>query len=1426
MSNSINTSNFNSFNGFGHMFKVAMKQGKVVSCPPSVTRKAFGRFLPVTVASSIVTTITTTPATAYITTTPGLDENLRLPAFKGTTTTTHVISTTPSRYTITAPTPKRPVTKELSTRLSVGLTNLGRLLGRLIPATTIVAKVMATPIAMVNKTRKALNSIVISNDMMYGNRAMGCASANEFGPLTLDLAWDTEGIVRVREQKNMTLLSVKGIDVMHIDNNEGIISNGAVVDIIKVIVIVKTMIDEERKLHTMSSPITLSKSAVISKALEYVSKFEGDMLVSTWKKIMSAVTANSEEGLCNPLRMLWLENLETYSFVQGNITTDSIILGLRDMNPEYKTRWQDTFPRTKTITKDDGNKETMTLDGAMSHNLLINGAATEVKGTGVPWDFAVSQLPMFTNNGDETYNAIDFRSLAKVVARTSGLSSNIAADLNGKEYDAFTLILQNECYCGEAILFPSFRRGVEIRQDMRYPFFEVENYKVHAPGNGPATDIVKVQEKVMLGQEYYPGDVILSDSNGPVLKNNSRWPVTVTKFRTNPRRFYTIEHTDLRVVLTTMVNPDVVKFRPVLRQEWIGTNDLDNASALIGKALCACAKDDLNITIGKKSYRVDMIMGSEGRKLDLCTINAMRSVSKKHGFKVREVKFTVCGKTYKAIAGYMPWGIENVIQNKRWNDTKQISMKFPYVMDYYLYLNGLSETGAISYTEEMALRDWWMGSVDKSQKEYFDILDIWTGKHVPGTTMPSADFLAMTADELLNGKNKCFSIVMPNGKHYPWPSGEVARYIYSRPVTGNNCDDYMDYLVADHENRVMKSELMEYYKKLRLVAKGATIDSMVQSFKALYDIAVIRPVDAFRGNYDGARFSNYTRKEVKSGQCHVADEYYTKLKAKGVTHSLIMRTPTIYPSWEICEVRPLSELNVSNGLFEFDPGFANQAALFTHKNIADALRGDNDGDPIFMIFLPTGNITDIASKLIRFGINDKFAVNQLALTNKKIGWALALDDDKRGYEHLLEVMSDKGKAYPSTFTKQDVLDAVMSAAKAKHDIAMVTANMWCIDTVLYNATVKQTMQAYKDMSNPLVSVAIFGHNYLAQLAVQATIDSVKDDGNTNIYAGKTYTWSALNNGKNIAKYEDYAKMIGESSEAVSYDLLALRYTAGLLKSKYPNDKDKIGHIVSGTGMTRDGIINKMIRLVTSDTLKLTKDTTMIDDSQLPAPEDCVFNLIADLKRDLTGDCAWVYNLCSPLHEYITMFCNRFELPIECAVAPKTMANYVASTLDNSYSIKPGMVQSNGLTSRIMGTMCTSLSNAMAIEDRVVEIVRALESGDKDSRRVITNALYYRDSNKALVPSKAFGSLIQGIKDSTMLIQDEATKLEIGRSLRNRALGEIFLAMSSRHGKTISTSLEYVVGTTLLDRAEPNDGKFFSRLEEIQTEATVWAEAKQ
>ena len=78
----------------------------------------------------------------------------------------------------------------------------------------------------------------------------------------------------------------------------------------------------------------------------------------------------------------------------------------------------------------------------------------------------------------------------------------------------------------------------------------------------------------------------------------------------------------------------------------------------------------------------------------------------------------------------------------------------------------------------------------------------------------------------------------------------------------------------------------------------------------------------------------------------------------------------------------------------------------------------------------------------------------------------------------------------------------------------------------------------------------------------------------------------------------------------------------------------------------------------------------------------------------------------------------------------------------------------------------------------------------------------------------------------MLIQDEATKLEIGRSLRNRALGEIFLAMSSRHGKTISTSLEYVVGTTLLDRAEPNDGKFFSRLEEIQTEATVWAEAKQ
>ncbi len=1207
-----------------------------------------------------------------------------------------------------------------------------------------------------------------------------------------------EGISKKEGANGDVSFNINGNTLFNVDQGQ-LIYKGNAKDIAAAIVCYKEIIGQEPYERTITFREILTKDATVKAALDYIAAQPAIDQMTVWDKLMNLITVNAEEGELNELRDELLSNCYIYSISED----DNIIGGI------LNAKWEDITTQRIKITK-DGKDTVIEHDGALQACPLINGPKVIGIGKGMFLNHAIDILPCtaFANLEKTLVDTSDFKDIRKIVARMSSLSSNVPAEL--PEMDALTLIVKDLNPSGDGFLSPSFCDLVQPVRRIREPFFDVAGYTLHL-GNEGSLPVLKINEKELIGFEYGPGEVILSNANGVVFRNNTNYPAKIERFRVTDRLTGGNSYKDLRVTITQkIVAEGGMKYRPMLRKEDFYNQDVKNASVLIGKSILSVLKKDFCISINGKNTRIDMILGSQGVKLLGCAKNIITRCSKAHGFEAREITVAINGKEHQAIIGYAPFGIEGMLWDKRYSTSKPVTMKYPYVQDYCNFLYGMGNLPGMEPADEQILLDWMTGHVLQSGKKFNKTLAMFNGTHYPGTVITIDEFCKLTDEELMNRNRKAFTIVSGDirlQRKLTFPSGEDCIALFSRPTVMHH-GDYMDYIAQDSDDRVWKAEMNNYIDQLRAIGAGLTvpIDNINESLQKLYNVAIQQPDKAFRATIPGARYTLVIRHEVEHGTCYIADAHYRKFRDMGITHGILMRTPTLYPTWEIVEFRPQSELEMGDLTVEHQ---RNESICYCSTNVADAQNGDSDGDNVFIIFFDTADTTTVAKKLNKLGIGRILADNFLKTkaNPSSIGWANAVDSDRKDYDVLSRAFSEDYRIIKQ-YTVREIVEAIIAAAQNKQAMGPTTSNFWR-ECMLEAAIVKSSSEAYKYFGSRFYS-GLIGHLYLGRMTSQAALDGIKANVDVNINSYKSIMMEVIDDPRKTSRYTSFATSLGMSKIAIDNDIAILTEANTILRSIFPKTKKLSNLLIAGKGRSEKRIIDKMLALVVGKTdHKLTANETRI--------------LIAEIKEQLAGKDSWINDMCPTFFRIMKEFVECFQTPPTVELPSRAIASFMAQEVMKKYGLTADMICEKGITRRAIGRIVNNLTDAAEKNDKAVEFLSAMFAPKTDGKptafdKEVISVLYIKGDPK-MGPSRAFGNILQGCKDimANTTITEDIRKKASAKFLR-QAIGEIMMAESAFFGKNAGDSFHFRTGNTILTR--------LNAFATIRANAQAWAEAKE
>ncbi len=1294
----------------------------------------------------------------------------------------------------------------ITSKLEKGMHNLGRLLGRILDATTITMSMCSDIIDATYGIGKYAAPTVyrpagitpekLLASALYGNeKALGCAKLGELTKLVNSLALP-EGITKKEGANGDISFNCEG-DTLFIIDQEQLIYKGNAKDIAAAVVMKKQVINQEPYERVITLDNVLSKEETITEALAYIAKQPKIDRAIIWDKLMNLITVNAEEGELNPLRAELLSNCYIYSISEDGSVIDGIL----------NAKWADIATQYVKVTA-DGKTTVIAHEGAMRIFPIYNGPKVIGTGKGMKLGHAIDILPFIRFvAGMNAVDTIDFKDIRKFVARASSLTSNVPAEI--KEMDALTLIILGKAPSGDGFVSPTFAAKIQPIRRIRQPFFDVTGYTLHL-GNEGQLPLLKVNEKEVIGFEYGPGEVILSDAKGIVFRNNTNYPAKIERFRVTDRLTGGNNYKDLRITITQKIMAEGgMKFRPMLREKDFGNQDIQNAHALIGKSILSILKEDLILTVDGKQQLIDMILSSQGIKLLGCAKNIITRCSEEHGFTAKEITVNIDGADYKAIIGYLPFGIEGLLWDKRYSLKKPVTMKYPYVQDYTNFIHGISELPGMTNADEQVMLNWMLGHVTKSGRNFNRTLAMFNGTHYPGTVITIDDFIKLTDTELLDRNRKAFTIVSGNitlARKLTFPSGEDCVMLFSRPTVATN-GDYIDNIAIESDDRTWKSEMYNYIDQLRAIGKGLTVpvDNINESMQKLYDIALRQPDKAFRATMTGARWSLVIREEVKHGQCHIADNQYRMFTEKGITHAILMRTPTLYPTLEIVELRPQSELKM--GSFAVDP-YRNESICYCSTNVADAMNGDSDGDGIFAMFFTDKDTTAVAKKLASINIGRMLADNFLKtkINPNGIGWQSAIDSDNSDFDTLSRAFSENYQIIKQ-YTIDDVVDAIIAAAQNKQAMGPTTSNFWR-EVMLENAVIKSNMDAYKYHGSRFFK-GLMGHLYLGRQTSQAALDGIKANVDVNINSFKSLMMDVLDDPKKTDRYITFAVSLGMSKDAIENDIAILTAAHNTMKKLFPGTKKLSSLLMSGKGRSEKKIIDKMLNLVIG---KTDKPLTPAETKQL----------IVDIRTQLTGSAQWVEEMCPTFYRVMVDFVKGFQEPPTVELPAKAIAGYVAQQVMTKYGITADMLNAKGITRRALGRIVNNITDANDKNDKAVEFIEALFAPKTDGKPTEFDkemiAVMYVQGNPKLGPSKAFGNILQACKD--IMADDklaEDIKKKASAKFIRQAIGEILMAEAAFFGSNTGDSFHYRVGNTILTR--------LNAFAPLRTNAKAWADSK-
>lgn len=1205
-----------------------------------------------------------------------------------------------------------------------------------------------------------------------------------------------EGITKKEGANGDTSFNFDG-DTLFILDQAQLIYKGNAKDIAAAVVMRKQIINQEPYERTITLDNVLSKEETLVAAITYITKQPKIDRIFVWDRLMNLITVNAEEGELNPLRAELLSNCFIYSISEDGSVIDGIL----------NAKWTDIATQYVKITV-DGKTTTVTHEGAMRIFPIYNGPKVIGTGKGMKLEHAIDILPFITYMTDR-YNVetIDFKDIRKFVARASSLTSNVPAEI--KEMDALSLVLLGKSPSGDGFISPTFACKVQPIRRIRQPFFDVTGYTLHL-GNEGQLPLLKVNEKEVIGFEYGPGEIILSNAKGIIFRNNTNYPAKIERFRVTDRLTGGNNYKDLRITITQKVMSEGgMKFRPMLREQDFNNNEVRNAHALIGKSILSILKNDLIINLDGKKQNIDMVLSSQGIKLLGCAKNIITRCSKAHGFTAREITVNIDGTDYKAIIGYLPFGVEGLLWDKRYSIKKPVTMKYPYVQDFCNFIHGIGELPGMTPSDEMILLNWMLEHVVKSGKNFNKTLSMFNGKHYPGTAITIDDFVKLTDAELLDRNRRAFTIVSGSvtlARKLTFPSGEDCVMLYSRPTVAAN-GDYIDNIAIESDDRTWKSEMFNYIDQIRAIGKGLTvpIDNINESMRKLYDIALRQPDKAFRATITGARWSLVIREEVKHGQCHIADNQFRMFNEKGITHAILMRTPTLYPTLEIVELRPQSELQM--GSFAVDP-YRNESICYCSTNIADAMNGDSDGDGIFAMFFTDKDTTAVAKRLIDINIGRMLADNFLKTkaNPNSIGWQSAVDSDTNDFDVFSKAFSENYQIIKQ-YTVDDVVEAIIAAAQNKQAMGPTTSNFWR-EVMLENAIRLSSSTAYKHHGSRFFK-GLIGHLYLGRQTSQAALDGIKANVDVNINSFKSLMMDVLDDPKKTDRYTAFAVSLGMSKDAIENDIAILTSAHDMLKKIFPNTKKLSNLLMSGKGKSEKKIIDKMLNLVIGKT----------DKALTPAETK---QLITDIREQLSGPEKWVSELCPTFYRIMVEFVEDFQEPPTVELSTKTIAGYAAKYVMEKHGITIDMLNAKGITRRALGRIVSNITDATDKNDKAVEFIEAMFAPKPDGKPTTFDkemvAVMYIQGNPKLGPSKAFGNILQACKDimADDKLIDDIKKKSSAKYLR-QAIGEILMAEAAFFGSNVGDSFHYRVGNTILTK--------LNAFATLRTNAKAWVDSK-
>lgn len=1213
------------------------------------------------------------------------------------------------------------------------------------------------------------------------------------------------------------LLNVSG-DTLLLSEGPDLIYNGTVRDVVRIVCINKhTNAQGHRKMEIVN---ILTKEETLSAATQYIGSIGNGAKMDIWDKLMSKITVNVEEGELNPLRNKLLRNCFTYSIIDVGTkdirtipTATDIIVGVMTAS------WNDITPKYRNIMEpilDENGMpvgqriiDTIREDGAMHLFPIYNGPSIVGKGIGTKLDFMVDIFPFtsFANEERTAVDTIDFKDIRKFIARGSSFTNNNPADI--PEMDMFTLIIPGLSPGGDMFVTPQFADKIQPKRIIRKPFRDVIGWNVHVGKDIIPIDKIKLEE--LDGHAYAPGEVILSNGNGPVYTNNTQYDATVVRFKLNRRYFKNQFSLDLRTsLMQQMPSRGCMKYRPLLRTEDYNNQDITKAAALLGKAISSVLAKDINATINGDNYVVDSIMNSQCIKLIGCMKNIMIRTSEKYGFAAGPCKMTIDGIEYDAIAGYLPVGFEGMLWDKRFNGHKPVTMKLPYILDFTKFMHGIGKLDGMTEAGENTMVDWFLDNIAKAGKQFNKTLNLFNGKRFPGTVITIDEFAKLTNEQLLDTDRKAFTIVSSDtvklAKKLVFPSGDICYRLYSRPVNGKSTDDYMENVLQDSGDRVFKHDMQVYVDQLRAIAKGLSIsgDSILDSMQKLSDVALQQPHKAFSGSFPGGRWTLVVRDEVKHGQIHLSDDYYQWCIENGITHMLILRTPVLYPTLEIVEIRPHSELQ--NGSFTIDPN-RNEAIAYCSPNVSNSMNGDCDGDGIFGIFFPT-DLNHIARILVKNKIGKLLADNYLRTRQdpNSIGWTAAKDSDSADYTAMVRAFVD-GEQVIKQYTIDEIIEAILASAQNKKSMGPTTANFWR-DIILYSSITKNCEEAYGYIGNKFYR-GMIGHLYLGRLVSQAVLDGIKANVDINVNSFKGLMMEVLDNPKNSGRYIKFAQNLGMSQDAIDSDLSILRATAEILAKVFPNKKNKCNSFMSGRGNNEKQILDKIITLVIGKS----------DHALTPSETK---QLVGDIRTGLNGDYKFLKELCAPMYNLLLAFVNDFKEVAPIEVTAASIAKYTAGKELSKYNITPAMIADKGITRRALGIVASNITNAEDLNDKAVEFINALfENRENNKLTAFEKALVsvmYINGDPKLGPNEAFGNIATTCQAIMTDPTIEADKRRTVSSLFVRkAIGELLIAESAYFGNNASNSFHYRTGHSILVR--------LNEFATLRSRAKAWVDSK-